>query len=185
MSGISCPELCWAPAPSHLPGHQSLQGCARGQARVLLHTQPADESGTTSHIVTRGQNLGVVLHVTLFLTPHCINHKSCGHCLDISLYSLPPSLLPPSLPIADQIHHCFLGLLKQPMNLSSCLEPSPLTSTLCHSYLFKMASGTTATQIDQRWWTRQAEAGCASHCDSTVTKGPLFPFLHWVLASWN
>lgn len=127
MSVFSCLELFWAPALNYLPAYQCHQRPALGQ----FHMQPADESDTTSHIVTQGQNLGVIFHTpSLSLTSHLISYKSCRLCLETPLYSLPPSLLPLSLPNSDQIHHCFPGHLKQPLNSSSC--PQSLSVPLHH-----------------------------------------------------
>lgn len=70
MSVFSCLELCWAPELNYLPAYQHHQRPALGQ----FHMQPADESDTISHIVTQGQNLGIIFHITLSL-PYLTSHQ--------------------------------------------------------------------------------------------------------------
>lgn len=117
MSVFSCLELFWALALNYLPAYQHHQHPALSQ----FHMEPIDESDITSHMVTLGQNLGVIFHIT-FSLPYRTSYQLqiLRHCLETPFYSLSPSVLPLSLPNSDQIHHCFPGHLKQPLNSSSC-----------------------------------------------------------------
>lgn len=118
---------------------------ALGQARLLLHMQPAAECGTTNHIVTQGQNLRVVLNATLSLNTHPISQMSHKVCLT---NSSPFSSLLSTFTTTAQSRPNSSSL---PRTLKTTLEfiflptvfvhlPTP-SSTPYHSYFLKMTSG--------------------------------------------
>ena len=97
--------------------------------RTLCHMRAAGESGTTSHVVTQGQIPGVILPVTVSLTPSFISHVSHQLCLTNSS------------PFSSRLRTSTITPQSRPDSTSCqrlCLSPAP-SSTLCHSYLSKTA----------------------------------------------